>query len=117
MPIETTQRPVGPKAIKDRAREIILAHLPEWKQANLTARQAALMAIRAGTFVLPDGTTPAARDWTAGETAELAAISAAWAWVEQVRDASDTFEATLAGGGSPNFHARSAWPAYPAGAA
>lgn len=70
--------------IKQLARAHILATLPEWKQANATARGLELLSIIAPSRAL-----------TEQETAELAALQAAWAWVKAVRAASDAAEAAL----------------------
>lgn len=63
--------------IKAHAGTVILARLPSWKQANLTARALELLA--------------------AGETGspEWAAIQAQWTWVKSVRAASDNGEVAV----------------------
>lgn len=71
--------------IKLSARAHILASLPEWKQANATARGLELTRI---------GMT---RALTEPEQAELAGLEYAWAWVKSIRTLSDVAEAELAG--------------------
>ena len=71
-------------AIKAKAREVIVARYPDWKQANMTARAVELTRIMAGGVAL----SPA-------ESAELAALETAWAWIKSVRAASDAHEAAL----------------------
>lgn len=61
-------------AIKAKARARILSVLPEWKQANATARAVELVA--AGQASGP----------------EWEAMQAAWAWVKAVREYSNTLE-------------------------
>ena len=63
--------------IKQATREHILMPLPEWRQANATARALQITRIES------------ARSLTEPEQAELAALEAAWAWVVAVRLASD----------------------------
>lgn len=67
--------------IKGKAREIILAKFPEWKQANMTAHAVQLTRkLLAGSI-------------TAAELAILDQYeNEAWAWVKAVRDASDAAE-------------------------
>lgn len=79
---ETRERIVG--EIKQQAGEHILAALPEWKQANATARGLELTRI---------GMT---RALTETEQGELARLEYAWAWVKSVRTLSDVAEAALA---------------------
>ena len=67
-------------AVKAEARRRILAFLPVWKQANLTARAVELIAMGAAT-------------WTAAEAAEWDAGSALWNRVKALRRASDVIEA------------------------
>lgn len=69
--------------IKDHARQIILARVPEWKQANLNARVAELLDIR-----MSAGLSPA-------EQAEMDALKTVWGWVKSVRDTSNTHESSL----------------------
>lgn len=61
--------------IKAKARDVILSRLPEWKQANMTARAVELVG--------------------AGQAsgAEWDAMQALWAWVKAVREHSDALEA------------------------
>lgn len=72
----------APKAddVKAEARRRILARLPDWKQANMTAR---------GVELLRKGEV----NWTPQEQAEADAITAAWDWVKAIRLASDDIEA------------------------
>ena len=70
--------------IKQATREHILMPLPEWRQANATARALQITRIES------------ARSLTEPEQAELAALEAAWAWVVAVRLASDQFEVDVA---------------------
>lgn len=70
--------------IKTRAREVIVARYPDWKQANMTARAVELTRVMAG-----------GRELSPSESAELAALETAWAWIKSVRTASDTHEAAL----------------------
>lgn len=72
------------QAVKVRARELILAFLPDWKQSNLNARQNELNRVRFE------------RAWTAGEAAEVAALEALWGRAKAIRDASNAHEAALA---------------------
>lgn len=66
-------------ATKTEARRRILAFLPEWKQANLTARAVDLMDIGRA-------------NWTAGQLAEWDAGAALWERVKAIRAASDAIE-------------------------
>lgn len=70
--------------IKQDAAEHILAVLPQWKQANMTARAVELAEIRES------------RAMTADESAQHQALLGAWAWVRSVRTASDVAEADVA---------------------
>ena len=82
--------------VKAAAGRTILARFPDWKQRNLTARQAELQAIVAGTALQADGTFASPRDLTTDEMAELAEIRAAWEWIEAVRTESDAIETEIA---------------------
>lgn len=73
---------VLPDRVKAEARRRILARLPEWKQANMTARGVELLNIRMSVG-----------SWTQQQAQEAAALSAAWDWVKSVRVASDALEA------------------------
>lgn len=88
--------------IKQMAREHILVVLPEWKQANATARGLELTRI---------GMT---RALTEPEQAELAGLEYAWAWVKSVRVQSDVAEAALAGMTRAELNAwtEPSWPAW-----
>lgn len=65
-------------AIKQTARQTILARYPEWRQANLTARAVELVSL--------------------GETsgAEWQQMQSIWAWIKVVRARSDLLEADVA---------------------
>lgn len=71
-------------AVKAEARRRILARFPEWKQQNMTARGVELQDIwrRVGS-------------WTAQEQADSEALTAAWAWINGIRDKSDALEAMI----------------------
>ncbi len=104
-PASSTAAPVIVE-IKMRAREIILARYPEWKQANMTARSVELTEKLATGIALTDT-----------EQAELAAMKAVWSWIKTVRTASDTHEAALAVlvaaddfGGILAYNWRAGWP-------
>lgn len=77
-------------AIKTKARQVILARIPEWKQANMTARAVELVAL--------------------GQTggAEWAAMQTAWDWIKAVRAHSDALEA--AAQSDPNVDIDAGWP-------
>lgn len=70
-------------AVKDEARRRILLVIPDWKQANLTARAAELAKLRSE------------RAWTAEEQAEWDAGQALWDQVKAIRAASDRVEADV----------------------
>lgn len=69
-------------AIKDKAGELIVAVLPEWKQRNLTA-QAVQLAIKGQA------------NWTAEDQAAFDAGNTLWKWVAATRAHSDTLEAEI----------------------
>lgn len=74
------------RRIKSLAQARIYAFLPAWKQANLTARAVELTPkVIAGTL-------------TKGETAEFAAMQAAWARVKAIRAFSNGLEARVIAG-------------------
>ena len=86
--------------VKAAARERIIAHYPEWKQANMTAR-----AVELTRALVENGS------WTFGEQTEVAAIDAVWDWIKSVRAASDAIEAL-----DPipaDFNHPSRWPNAP----
>lgn len=91
--------------IKRAAYAHIVARVPEWKQANLTARGVEFLDIREAGGAL-----------TAGEQAEQNSIKAVWAWVKSVRAYSDGLEADVMlaanGGAARAVLAGAAWPAY-----
>ena len=66
-------------AIKQAARQIILARYPEWRQANLTARAVELVSLNE----------------TSGP--EWQQMQSIWAWIKDVRARSDLLEADVAG--------------------
>lgn len=85
-------------AVKAEARRRILARLPDWKQQNMTARGVELQDIwrRAGS-------------WSPEEQAEADALAGEWAWIKDVRAASDAIEAL---GEIPiDYDADERWPA------
>ena len=65
-------------AIKQAARQVILARYPEWMQANLTARAVELVSL--GQLSGP----------------EWARMQSIWAWIKAVRAHSDLLEADVA---------------------
>ena len=79
-PPEPKAQPV-PQDVKEEAGRRILYRFPDWKQRNMMARSIELQDIASE------------RPWTTEETAEVVAFRAAWAWIQSVRDASDTIEA------------------------
>ncbi|WP_024296636.1 hypothetical protein [Methylomicrobium lacus] len=86
-PLETL-RAQATARINARAEEIIKARLPQWKQANLTARAVELNHRAVGL-------------WTQAETAEWGAIQAEWEWVKSVRAASNVATDAVASADSP----------------
>ena len=66
--------------IRSRARAIIVARYPEWKQANMTARALELIE----KMIL--GTMNDA------ERSELAQLKSVWTWIKEVRATSDSAE-------------------------
>lgn len=72
-------------AVKQEARNRILAVYPDWKQANMTARGVELVRT-----LIVNG------QWTAAEATEAAALDAAWARVKTIRAQSDALEAEIA---------------------
>lgn len=68
-------------AVKNECGARIYGPFPQWKQANYTAR--------ATELVLAKTSGPLSGD----ETAELAALQTAWAWIKSVRVASNALEA------------------------
>lgn len=98
-------RQAAPIRLKAAARLVILARMPDWKQANMTAR-----AVELSSLPHP----------TAAETAEKAAIHTAWDWVKAVRAKSDQLEAQAATAASREaieaIITGAAWPDWPGGA-
>jgi hypothetical protein len=85
-------------AIKSAAGAVILARLPAWRQANLTARALELSDAKH------------TRELTESELGEQSAIASAWAWVRVVRAHSDAIEALAASGETVDLAAVE-WPA------
>lgn len=80
-------------AVKLKARAVILARMPEWKQANATARAVELVS-------LGQASGP-----------EWQAMQAAWAWVRSVREYSDRLEAAVAASDDPgSIDISTGWP-------
>lgn len=80
-------------AIKEQARKRILAVLPEWKQANATARAVEMVA--SGQASGPE--------WEAMQTA--------WAWVKAIREYSNSLEQQAAQMSDPTLlDIYSGWP-------
>lgn len=71
-------------AIKAKARDVIVARYPEWKQANMTARAVEITRVMAGGAGLSQS-----------EADELQALESAWTWIKSVRAASDGHEAAV----------------------
>lgn len=84
--------------IKNEARRRIVSLLPEWKQANMTARGVELLTLRVS-----------GSQWSQSEQGEAAAIQAAWAWVRSIRAASNELETTRPADFASDTH----WPAPP----
>lgn len=92
--VMAAQRGAMIERIKQRARAVILAVMPEWKQANATARAVQKVSL--------------------GETsdAEWQAMQAVWAWVQSVRNYSDDLEAAVAAAEDPaSIDIDTGWPA------
>ena len=70
------------KEVKQEAMRRILARYPEWKQRNMTARSLELLRKGEG-------------NWSKADKTDAALIDAAWAWINQVRQASDKLALTL----------------------
>jgi hypothetical protein len=62
--------------INQRAGEIITTQLPQWRQANLTARAVELQSLGSG-------------NWTESEAQEWAGITSLWDWVKSIRGQSN----------------------------
>lgn len=87
------ERAIVVARIKAKARSLILARLPEWKQANATARAVELISLGQAS----------GQEWEA--------LQAAWAWVKSVRDYSNTLEAQAAQSTEPlALDIDSGWP-------
>lgn len=78
--------------IKAKAGKVITAEIPNWKQANMTARAVELLDKK-----LAGGTL------TTKEKAEETAMKAAWSWVKEVRTLSDDMETALKNGEPVNI--------------
>lgn len=91
-----TVQPLAPSVIiagiKAEAARRILARYPDYKQANMLARQGELHRIQTGHMMDAAGQMIPARALNAAETAELSMIGAAWAWIKSVRATSNTLE-------------------------
>lgn len=85
--------------IKDKARERILAILPEWKQTNLVAR---------GVQFNRQALTPGSPALTAQELAEIAYMEGEWAKVIAIRQHSDSLEVDVDNGVAVDLD--SGWP-------
>lgn len=83
-------RAAAAQQIKQRARTHILAKIPEWKQANMTARAVELVAL--------------------GQTSgpEWAAMLSAWDWIKAVRAHSDALETEAQT--NPGVDTTQGWP-------
>lgn len=89
--------PITADAVRAEAGRRIYAVYPQWKQANMTAR---------GVELLRTGEA----NWTAEETAEAAALDAAWAWIKTVRAHSNAMESDP----PADYADDSNWPPNPA---
>ena len=91
--IPAAEKAAKTSKIKAGARARILARLPEWKQANMTARAVELVAL--------------------GQTsgAEWAAMQTAWDWIKAVRAHSDVLElAVIAADDPASVDIELGWP-------
>lgn len=80
-------------AIKVGARARILARLPEWKQANMTARAVELMSLMQAS----------GPEWQA--------MQSAWNWIKAVRAHSDALEAAVQQSNDPaSVDIETGWP-------
>lgn len=112
--IITEQREAKVAGTKAEAQRRIFARYPQYKQANMQARHAEILAIESGHYRDQTGALQAARSVTAAENAELASFCVAWVWVKSVRTASDLIEADIAISADPaNFDVVNSprWPA------
>lgn len=91
--VERLARNVQTAAVKEEARLRILARFPDWKQANMLAREGELGRIEAGLMRNAQGARLDARALTEMESQELQAINQAWEWIKAVRACSDEIEA------------------------
>lgn len=89
--------PVTADDIRGEARRRILAAIPDWKQANMTARAVELADKQSRGESLTDA-----------EMAERGAIDAAWGWIKSVRAASDTLESDPPADFADDAH----WPSW-----
>lgn len=78
--------------VKAEAGRRILEKLPAWKQSNLIAREAELIATEGGHLRDSNGVKLPARDLTNDEVGELVHIKTLWDWVKSVRAASGAIE-------------------------
>lgn len=80
-------------AVKLKAREVVLAVLPEWKQVNMTARMLEKLYL------------------AETDDAEWQAMQGAWDWVKAVRAHSDALEALVAAAEDPDsIDVTAGWP-------
>lgn len=78
--------------IKLECRRRILERFPDWKQANIQAREGELHRIQVGLMRDAAGELIPARSLTESELAEEIAIAQSWAWIKATRSASDAIE-------------------------
>lgn len=81
--------------IKLAAGELILSRYPDYKQANMIARQGELHRIEAGLMRDDQGQVLPQRALTEGEIGELVVIANAWDWIKAVRVRSNELEAEV----------------------
>lgn len=79
--------------VKLECRRRILARFPDWKQANIQAREGELHRIQVGLMRGVDGELLPARALDESELVEEIAIAQAWTWIKATRAASDAIEA------------------------
>lgn len=85
-------KPATSADVKLEAGRRILEKLPSWKQSNLIAREAELIATEGGHLRDSNGVKLPARELTDDEVSELVYIKALWDWVKTVRAASGVIE-------------------------
>lgn len=104
-------KPATSADVKLEAGRRILEKLPAWKQSNLIAREAELIATEGGHLRDSFGVKLAARDLTNDEVTELVYIKTLWDWVKSVRAASDLIEQSPPA--ISELRTDSRWPADP----